>query len=78
MVYQDLGADHYVEGDLPLSLQLLTEAIKAKGGKPNGYDGNGGVWEKYQAVKDGAQGASPIDPGVLCNALNENMPSNTI
>ena len=78
MVYQDLGADHYLEGDLPLTLQLLADAITAKGGKANGYAGNGGVWEKYQAINDGAAGASPIDPGVLCNALNDAMPSDTI
>ena len=78
MVYQDLGADHYLEGDLPLTLQLLTDAVKSKGAKANGYAGNGGVWEKYQAVNNGADNASPIDPGVLCNALNEAMPSDTI
>ncbi|MCH7842241.1 MAG: thiamine pyrophosphate-binding protein [Chloroflexi bacterium] len=78
MVYQDLGADHYLEGDLPLTLQLLADAIKAKGGKANGYAGNGGVWEKYQAINDAAANASPIDPGVLCNALNEALPSDTI
>ncbi|MCH8801653.1 MAG: thiamine pyrophosphate-binding protein [Chloroflexi bacterium] len=78
MAYQDLGADHYLEGDLPLTLQLLADAIKAKGGKANGYAGNGGVWEKYQAVNDAAANASPIDPGVLCNALNEALPSDTI
>ncbi|MCI0897284.1 MAG: thiamine pyrophosphate-binding protein [Chloroflexi bacterium] len=78
MAYQDLGADHYLEGDLPLTLQLLADSIKAKGGKANGYAGNGGVWEKYQAVNDAAANASPIDPGVLCNALNETMPSDTI
>ena len=78
MVYQDLGADGYLEGDLPLTLELLAEAIKAKGGKSNGYAGNGGVWEKYQSIDDGIANASPIDPGVLCNALNEAMPSNAI
>ncbi len=78
MVHQDLGADHYVEGDLAVSLQLLTEAVKAKGGKPRDYAGNNGVFEKYRAVNDSAANASPIDPGVLCNALNENMPSDAI
>jgi len=78
MVYQDLGADHYLEGDLAASLDLLTEAIRSKGGKSNGYAGNGGVWEKYRAVSDSAANASPIDPGVLCNALSENMPSDAI
>ena len=78
MAYQDLGADHYLEGDLPLTLELLAEAVKAKGGKSNGYAGNGDVWEKYQALSGEAANASPIDPGALCNALNEAMPSNTI
>ena len=78
MVYQDLGADHYLEGDLPLTLELLAEAVKATGAQANGYAGNGGVWEKYRAISDGAANASPIDTGVLCNALNDAMPSNTI
>ena len=83
MVYQDLGADHYLEGDLPLTLQLLTEAVTAQssqssGAKANDYAGNGGVWEKYRAVGDGVSDSSPIDPGVLCNALSEAMPSDTI
>ena len=78
MVYQDLGADHYLEGDLPLTLELLAAAVKASGAQANGYAGNGGVWEKYRAISDGAANASPIDTGVLCNALNDAMPSNTI
>ncbi len=78
MVYQDLGADHYLEGDLPLTLQLLTEAVGSNGAKANGYAGNGGVWEKYWAISDEAADASPIDTGVLCNALSAAMPSNTI
>ena len=78
MVYQDLGADHYLEGDLPLTLQLLTEAVKSNDVKATGYAGNGGVWEKYRAISDSVAGSSPIDPGVLCNALNEAMLSDTI
>ena len=78
MVYQNLGADHYLEGDLPLTLQLLADAVKLIGAKFNGYAGNGGVWDKYRAVKDDAAETSPIDPAVLCNALNEATPSDTI
>ncbi len=78
MVYQDLGADHYLEGDISASLELLTEAIKAKGDTPRDYAGNGDVWDKYRAVSDSSATASPIDVGVLCNALGENMPSNAI
>ena len=78
MVYQDLGADHYLEGDVSVSLQLLADAIKAKGGKPKDYAVNDGVWEKYRAVDDATSNASPISPSVLCNALSENMPSDSI
>ena len=78
MVYQDLGADHYLEGDLPASLELLAEAIKSKGGQPKAIAGNGGVWDKYRAISDETANASPIDPGVLCNALSENMPADAI
>ena len=78
MVYQDLGADHYLEGDLPTSLELLAEAIKSKGAKPKTIANNRGVWEKYRALNDGADSSSPIEPGVLCNALSENMPADAI
>ena len=78
MVYQDLGADHYLEGDLPASLELLAEAIKSKGAKPKTIANNSGVWEKYRALNDGADSSSPIEPGVLCNALSENMPADAI
>ncbi|MBT98534.1 MAG: thiamine pyrophosphate-binding protein [Dehalococcoidia bacterium] len=78
MVYQDLGADHYLEGDLAASLELLAEAIKAKGGQPKPISGNGGVWDKYRAISDEAANASPIDVCALCNALSENMPSDAI
>ncbi len=78
MVYQDLGADHYLEGDLSITLRLLTEAVKSNGAKANGYAGNGGVWDQYRALGDGTADSSPIDPGVLCNTLNEAMPCDTI
>jgi thiamine pyrophosphate-dependent acetolactate synthase large subunit-like protein len=78
MVYQDLGADHYLEGDVALSLDLLTEAFQARGGKGKNYGGNGDVWEKYRAVSDEVANSSPIDPGVLCDALSETMPADTI
>jgi acetolactate synthase-1/2/3 large subunit len=56
----------------------LTESFKDKGGKQRDNSGNNGVFEKYRAVNDNAANASPIDPGVLCNALNENMPPDAI
>ena len=78
MVYQDLGADYYLEGDVALSLDLLTEAFQARGGKAKNYAGNGDVWEKYRGVSDEVANSSPIDPGVLCNALSETMPADTV
>ena len=78
MVYQNLGADHYLEGDVALSLELLDEAVKAKGGKSRDYPGNGDVWAKYRAVSDETTSASPINVAVLCKALSENMPSDAV
>lgn len=78
MVYQDLGADHYLEGDLPTSLELLAEAIKSMGANPKTIANNREVWDKYRALNDGADSSSPIEPGVLCNALSENMPADAI
>jgi acetolactate synthase-1/2/3 large subunit len=73
-----LGADHYLEGDLPTSLELLAEAIKAKDAQPKAVSENEGIWEKYRAISSEVANASPIDPGVLCNALSENMPADTV
>ncbi|MEE3246750.1 MAG: thiamine pyrophosphate-binding protein [Chloroflexota bacterium] len=78
MVYQDLGADHYLEGDIALSLELLADAVKAKGAKARDYAGNGEVWHRYRDVSDATANASPIDVGVLCKALSENMPSDAV
>ena len=78
MVYQDLGVDHYLEGDIALSLELLADAVKAKGAKARDYAGNGEVWDRYRDVSDATANASPIDVGVLCKALSENMPSDAV
>ncbi len=79
MVYQDLQADYYLEGDLPTTLAALTDALRnnADGGprpSPNGDD----VWKRYRQLPEGAAASSPIHPGVLCNALSDAMPSNTV
>ena len=36
------------------------------------------VWERYGALGAGADAASPIDPGFLCNIISETLPSNTV
>ena len=81
MVYQDLHADHYLEGDLPATLAALTDAVRSKSNgrtaRPSA-NGAGDVWERYRQLPDGAANSSPIDPGFLCNTLNEVMPDNTV
>ena len=79
MVYQDLHADHYLEGDLPATLAALTQAVEAKStGRAEANRPAEDVWKRYRSLPDGADAASPIDPGFLCNTLNEVMPNDTV
>ena len=87
MVYQNLQADLYVEGDLTIALELLAEAVK-----PMGATDSGKIMdrrERWRAVHDkmhetlrGAEAEAsskrPIDPVWLCAALSDVMPKDTI
>ena len=79
MVYQDLQADYYLEGHLSTTLAALTKAIRSRSANaPDQQPTPSGVWERYRALGEGADRASPIDPGFLCNTLNDVMPGNTV
>ena len=80
MVHQDLQADLYLEGTLPVTLQALDTAVRerSKGAPPTLPPHQNPVWERYEALGAGADTASPIDPGFLCNTISETLPSNTV
>ncbi len=87
MVYQNLMADHYVEGDLPIGLGLLLDALQSSGaGNASKIAERRSRWEaehnkiteSIQAEQAAAKTKSPIDPVWLCAALNEVMPKDVI
>lgn len=87
MVYQNLLADHYVEGDLTCALGLLVEALKSRGAgsaskilerRLRWEAEHNRLQEANRAAVEAAQSRRPIDPVWLCAAINEVMPTNTI
>ena len=80
MVHQDLQADLYLEGSLPVTLAALDIAVRerADGPAPNMPAAPNPVWERYSALNASASSGSPIDPGFLCNTISETLPSNTV
>ncbi len=80
MAHQDLQADLYLEGTLPMTLAALNTAVRARtnGGGPAISSGANAVWERYRTLGNDAETASPIDPGFLCNTISETLPSNTV
>jgi acetolactate synthase-1/2/3 large subunit len=80
MVHQDLQADLYLEGALPVTLAALDTAVRERSDGPTPALSNGPnpVWERYRSLDVAASSASPIDPGFLCNTISETLPSNTV
>ena len=87
MVYQNLMADHYVEGDLPISLGLVVDAVEASGAANSSKVAerrsrweaeHNKIVENIKAAQEAAKTKSPIDPVWLCAALNEVMPKDAI
>lgn len=90
MAYQNLLADGYVEGDLPLTLQLLTAALESSGAAagPNAAKiaARRDYWtaehnrqeESRLAAAAAARSRRPIDPAWLCAAVNAAMPADAV
>jgi len=87
MIYQQLHADLYLEGDIAASLQMLAAAARA--GKPNA-DAISKRREKWKGEHDafiaglkaarakaGSSNGKAIDPLVLIDTLAEVMPADT-
>ena len=87
MVYQNLFADRYVEGDLTVGLGLLVDALRPEAGKQKPtIDARRQRWaeeherleEATRAAESAASGSRPIDPAWLCAVLSEVMPTDVV
>lgn len=86
MVYQNLAADHYLEGDLALSLRLLQEALDGLDGAVERAAARRTGWEERHArITDDLQRArdkSAPTPGIsvqmLCRELRQFVPDDSI
>lgn len=87
MVYQNLFADLYLEGDLTIALQLLVATLR-----PFASQHSAGIGERFQRwetehirmnernrlAEATAKTSQPIDPVWLCAALSEVMPADAV
>ena len=86
MVYQTMEAGHYLEGDVGVSLMLLTEALRRLGQSAAQHADRRARWRqehdqrvgKARATEDQARNSKTISAALLCRTLNETMPSGTI
>ena len=80
MVHQDLQADLYLEGSLPVTLAALDAAVRerADGPAPNTLPAPTRFGNATALSTASSPSASPIEPGFLCNTLSEALPSNTV
>ena len=90
MAYQNLLADGYVEGDLTLTLQLLTAALESSGAAAGRNAAKiaerRDYWtaehnrqeESRLAAAAAARSRRPIDPAWLCAAVSAAMPDNAV
>jgi acetolactate synthase-1/2/3 large subunit len=86
MVYQNLHADHYLEGDIATALRLLTAAARPSGVDADAIAARRQRWAKareaYLATRRGeqeqARAAAGIDPVALCASLARALPPEAI
>ena len=87
MVYQNLFADRYVEGDITLGLGLLVEALQPMAdSRRDEIETRRQHWaaeherlaEATYAAEAAASGSRPIDPAWLCAVLSEVMPEDVV
>ena len=86
MVYQNIQADRFLEGDCAATLRLLGEAVRASGPKNGATEERAAHWAKAhkalaatnrKIVRD-ARAKKTIDPIALFDALGEAMPDDAI
>ena len=82
MVYQNIQADRFLEGDCAATLRLLGEAVRASGPKNGAVEERAASWAKAhkalaatnrEIVRE-ARAKRTIDPIALFDALGEAMP----
>ena len=87
MVYQNLFADRYVEGDLAAGLGLLVDALRPAAPRhASAIDARRTHWtaehdryvEVTRAAESAASASRPIDPTWLCATLSEVMPKDAV
>ncbi len=86
MLYQNLHADFYLEGDVAHSLELLAQAAKEAKPDAKAIDERRKRWSKehesyvaaVKAEQDKARTAKEIEPVALLSMLGEVMPADTI
>ena len=87
MVYQNLFADRYVEGDLTLGLGLLVDALRPMASRHEAeIEARRQRWaeehdhlaEATRAAEAAVSSSSPIDPAWLCAALSDVMPEDVV
>ena len=86
MVYQNIQADMFLEGDAVFTLEQLCEAVRAAKVDPDRIAQRRARWEAahrkreegFRAAVAAARDRQPIDPGVLCAAISETLPNNTV
>ena len=87
MVYQNLQADMYVEGDLATTLRLLVENLQSDGAinvsevksrKAHWEAEHNKLHEGYRSAATAAKEQVPIDPAWLCAAVSDVMPKDAI
>ena len=86
MVYQNLDADIYLEGDVGETLRVLTAALRAGGVKTDAYAERFAHWSAEHAQLQKRVRASeakvsfegPVDPLALFSAMRELMPEDAI
>ena len=86
MVYQNLFADRYVEGDLTICLSLLTDALRPAAQQTAEIEARRQRWaeehnrqaEATRAAESAASDSRPIAPAWLCATLSEVMPEDVV
>lgn len=87
MTYQNLQADHYLEGNVAASLGLLVETLKAQGPcessslqerRRRWESEHNRIFDGYRSAAMAAKDEQPIDPAWLCATISEVMPENAI
>ncbi len=86
MVYQNLQADRFLEGDAAAILRLLTEAVRANGGANGAVEERAAAWAKAHGemtaanreIVRRARAGKTIDPVALFDDLGRAMPADAI